>query len=122
LPDGADLEPHQFLSSQFCTLGQVLLILVYQVFGESLAVEQFIYPLVALVFENSPLVIQILEQLFFFSALDAERSLVLLCPFSCKSLDVDDSAVDSRRASQTRIADIASFLAEDRTQKFLFGC
>src|SRR5205807_1216430 len=46
--------------------------------------------------------------------------LVLVLTLSGKDLDVDDSAIDSRRTGQGRILNIAGLFAKDRTKQLLF--
>src|SRR5262249_21899932 len=83
-------------------------------------VEDLVDPFVALVFENSDLVVEILAELVLFSLFDRHAALVLLRAFAREDLHIDDRAVDTRRASERSVAHIAGLLAEDRPQELLF--
>src|SRR6185436_11762547 len=117
----AHLELAQFLEGQLRAFGQKLLVFVRQVFGELVALKQLVDSLVALVFKDASLIVQVLQKLFFFGAFDRERALVFLCALSREDLHVHDRSVDARRAGQACVANVAGLLAEYRSKQFLFG-
>src|SRR5207302_7023823 len=116
----ANLELLQLLTSELRALCQKLLVLVNKIVGEPLAFEQLEDSLVALVFQNSNFVADVLLELFFFRALNRKRALILLRAFSGEHLHIDHGTVDARRASEARVANIARLLAEYRAKKFFF--
>src|SRR5262249_48081267 len=111
------LEGFEQLASQLSAFRVILLVLVDEVFGQLLAFEQLIDSLVALVFENSDLVAQILFELLFLGPFDRERPFILFGAFPGKNLNIDDGAIDARRAGQARVADVTGFFAEYRAQQ-----
>src|SRR5262245_18017877 len=83
--------------------------------------EQFVDALVALLFEDADFVGQVLPHLLLFGGLDREAADVLVLTLAGENLDVDDGALDARRAGQGRVAHVAGLLAEDRAEQFLLG-
>ncbi len=63
------------------------------------------------------------SQLLFFGLLDRQESLTSLSgPLAGEDLDVNDRALDARRAGKRRVSHVSRLLAEDGTKEFLFGC
>src|SRR5690242_6847747 len=83
-------------------------------------VEQLIYSLVTLFLEDSNFVLEVAPQSFLFHRLYIERPLVLVLTLTGKYLNVDDSSVDSRRACQRSVLNVAGLFTEDGPQQFLF--
>src|ERR1044072_3782274 len=121
LSERAHLKPLKLFACEPRTFRKELLVFVDEVFGEPLAFEQLEYALVALVFENALFVFQVLFELLFFGPLDRKRPLIFLSALSREDLHVNDDAVDARRTSQARVANVACLLAEDGAKQFLFS-
>src|SRR5262249_17826598 len=65
LAQRADLQRLQQLPGQLGALGLQLLVLVNEIFGKLLALEQLVYPLIALLFQDSDLVTKVLFEFLF---------------------------------------------------------
>ena len=103
-------------------LGEQLLVgaLVVQVGQNFLAAENRFETLQALVGENADLVGEVALELLDLLRLDLLGALVLLLTLAGEDADVDDRALDSRRAGERGIANIAGLLAEDGAEQLLF--
>ena len=77
--------------------------------------------LVALLADDPDLVLDVLLDPRDLVLLDLQGAEVLLDALAREDLDVDDRALDPRRALERGVADVAGLLAEDRAQQLLFG-
>ena len=77
-------------------------------------------PLQPLVGENADLVGEVALQLLDLLLLDLLGALVLLLTLAGEDADVDDGALDARRAGERSVANVAGLLAEDGAQQLLF--
>ena len=94
--------------------------LVVQVGENFLAAEDAFEALEALVGENADLVGEVALQLLDLLQLDLLGALVLLLTLAGEDADVDDGALDARRAGERGVANVAGLLAEDGAQELLF--
>src|SRR5258707_116396 len=110
------------VASQLHTLDQQPLVglLVVQVGLQNLAAQQIGKTLQALVGQDADFVRQVLLQLEDLRGFDGLVPLVLFSALAGEDLNVDDGALDARRAIERRVANIASLFAEDGAQQFLF--
>ena len=64
-------------------------------------------------------VVKVAAKVVLLHSLDAQAPFILVLALSGKDLNVNDRAVDARRAGQACVFNVAGLFAEDRTQKFL---
>src|SRR5262249_31013382 len=74
----------------------------------------------ALIGENANLVRQVLFQLEHLAGFDGLVPFVFFSALASADLNVDDGALDARRAIQGSVANVAGLFAEDRTQQLFF--
>ena len=89
-----------------------------QVSGQLPPFEQFVDTSIALLLQNTNLILEVAPQPAFFFFLDCQGARVFLLTLARKDLDINDSSVDSRRAYERSILNVACFLAEDCAQQF----
>src|SRR5712671_287380 len=110
------------VASQLHTFDQQPLVglFVVQVGLQDLAAQQVRKTLQALVGQDADFVRQVLFQLEDLRGFDGLVPLVLFSALAGEDLDVDDGALDARRAIERRIANVAGLFAEDGAQQLLF--
>src|SRR5258708_1195840 len=110
------------VARQFHALGQQAFVglLVVQVGLENLAAEEIRQALEALVGQNTDFVGEVFLQLEHLRGFDGFVPLVLFSALAGEDLDVDDRALDARRAVERSVANVAGLFAEDGPQQLLF--
>src|SRR5712671_2941676 len=110
------------VASQLHTLDQQPLVglLVVQVGLQNLAAQQIRKTLQALVGQDADFVRQVLFQLEDLRGFDGLVPLVFFSALAGEDLNVDDGALDARRAVERRVANVAGLFAEDGAQQLLF--
>src|SRR5438046_57069 len=98
---------------------QDLALVVHELVGRRLAVQQALDALVRRVLEDLDLVVLVLEELGFFLVLDVLGALVLVDALAAEDLRVDHRPLHARRDAQRAAAPAACLLAEDRANKLL---
>ncbi len=94
--------------------------LVVKVDLNFLAAEDGFETLEALVGENTNLIGEVALELLDLLLLDLLGALVLLLALAGEDADVDDGALDARRAGERGVANVAGLLAEDGAEELLF--
>src|SRR5882762_5374 len=94
--------------------------LVVQVGRQFLAVEQRGEPLQALVGQDADFVGQVFLQFENLGGFDRLMAFIFFRALAAEDLDVDDGALNARRAIERSIANIAGLLPEDGAQEFFF--
>ncbi len=85
------------------------------------AFKQFVNALVALLAKDTNFVFKVASQAIFFFLFDRERTLILFLALAGEDLDINDRAVDSRRADERSVFNVAGLFTKDRAQQFLFS-
>src|SRR5229473_2778248 len=96
-------------------------LVVDQLGGGLLAVQEPLDPLVGRVLEDLDLVVLVLEELRLFLVLDVLGALVLVDALAAEDLGVDHRALHARRDPQRAVAHVAGLLAEDGAEQLLLG-
>src|SRR5258708_4115593 len=107
---------------QLDALGQQPLVglLVVQVGLENLAAEKIVEALEPLIREDADFVGQVLLQFENLRGFDGLVAFVLFSALAREDFDVHDGALDTRRAVERSVANIAGFFAEDGTEQLFF--
>src|SRR6185369_11590138 len=109
----ASIESHALLDKHLFAFHQVGL--------KPAALEKLVDTLITLFLKDTNFVLKIAAKPVFFHRLDIKRTLILVLAFTRKDLNVDNRAVDARRAGQAGVFNVARFFTEDRTEKFFLG-
>src|SRR5713101_3273758 len=100
---------------------QDVALVVDQLGGGLLAVQEPLDPLVRRVLEDLDLVVLVLEELRLFQVLDVLGALVLVDALAAEDLGVDHRALHAGRDPQRAVAHVAGLLAEDGPEQLLLG-
>ena len=120
LAEQLGVDTSELLTVERVTLLENYVLAIDEVFGQLAAVKEFVDTLVTLFLKDTNLVIEIAVEIFFLHALDIKRTLVLILSLAGKDLNVNDRTVDSRRAGQRSVFNVAGLFTEDGTKKFFF--
>src|SRR5258707_14957824 len=91
-----------------------------QVSVENLAAEKIVKALEALIGEDADFIGQVLFQLEDLGSFDSLVALVFFSALAGEDFDIDDGALDARRAVERSVAHVSGFFAEDGAEQFLF--
>src|SRR5258708_238959 len=110
------------VAREFDALGQQALVglLIVQVGLENLAAEEIVEALEALIREDANFIGEVLLQLEDLRGFDGLMPLVLFSALAGEDFDVDDGALDARRAVERSVANVSGFFAEDGAQQLFF--